>query len=263
MARRALGTTIVAAAIALVAGSAPPSRVRADAVEHRILEYSVVDTETDQELYRLRGWSEDVPGEPPRVAALSHVLFPAGNRIEVRVLFSHDTPPRCLSWEAFIRDRDGDVVGSTREVVVQDAFPFLRRSMPPDTYPPLAPLGYVLTRLGLGEKEHASFHVILMGSSVLSMDLSVDARERVVVPAGEFDAYRVRMRVNPESLFPNLPAFARPFVAFFIPTHTLWLSASAPQMLVKFSGQMGPPGSPKLRVDLISVTEPTPPSSRP
>jgi len=78
----------------------------------------------------------------------------------------------------------------------------------------------------------------------------------VRVTAGEFDCYRVRMRANAQSLFPKLPGFLKPVLAFFIPTYTVWLTVEEPQLLVQFRGQMGPPGSPELLVRLLKVLLP-------
>lgn len=218
-----------------------------------VLHYDVIETRSARRLYTMRGWSEDDATDPSHVVAISHLVFPQGSEATIRVTFTRDEPPRCLQWEAVVKDRHGKAVASSRERIVPDTFPLLARGLPPNTYPPVAPLGYVLTRLGLGKHERASFYFVLMTTSLLQMDLWVDGRERLHVPAGEFDSYRIRMRVNPESIFPNLPGFLQPFVRFFIPTQTLWLTASAPQRLVKFTGQMGPPGSPQLLIQLTGV----------
>jgi hypothetical protein len=217
-----------------------------------VLTYSVVEAKTGKALHTLRGWTEAVDGAPDRIVAVSTITFPTGNAVQIRVTFTHDQPPHCLASDAVVTDAAGTVVARGHEEFVQEAFPFLSQAVPPNTYPPLAPLGYVLTRLGLGKSERASFHFILMGTSLLKMDLWVDGRELVRVPAGEFDCYRVSMRVNPASLFPNLPAFLQGFVRLFIPTHTIWLTASEPQTLVKYTGQMGPPGAPELLIQLMS-----------
>jgi hypothetical protein len=63
------------------------------------------------------------------------------------------------------------------------------------------------------------------------------------------------MRANPQSFFPKLPAFLRPVLSFFIPTYTVWLTVSEPQMFIQFEGQMGPPGSPELRIRLLQVRQ--------
>jgi len=217
------------------------------------LRYDVIDVKSKKLVHTLRGWSEEPADPAGEVTAVSVLEFPTGSVAEVRARFTRDSPPRCLSWRAFIHDGSGAEVASGSEQVVPAAYPFLTKPLPPNTYPPLAPLGYVLARLGLGSRQaHASFYFLLMGNSVLQMDLKVEGRESVNVPAGTFDTYRVSMRVNPESIFPNLPGFLTPFVSFFIPTQTLWITAQEPQMLVKFTGQMGPPGSPELLIHLTS-----------
>jgi hypothetical protein len=221
------------------------------------LRYDVIDVKSKKLIHTVRGWSEERSDQPQEVTAVSVLEFPAGNTAEIRVRFTRDSPPRCLAWHSVVRDRSGAEVASGSEQVVADAYPFLAQPLPADTYPPLAPLGYVLARFGLGSvQRRASFHFLLMGTSLLQMDLWVDGRETVDVPAGTFDAYRVQMRVNPESVFPNLPGFLIPFVSFFIPTQSIWLTVQEPQILIKFTGQMGPPGSPQLLIQLARVEQP-------
>lgn len=242
---------LVVAAVWLLCG-----RVAAQvlpSVPTTVLTYDVAEKRTHKHVYTLRGWNE--AAESGHIIAASNLRFPQGNSIDIRATFTREEPPRCLSWQALVKDANGTVVASAVEHVVPEAFPFLAEPVPPDTYPPLAPIGYIITRLGLGEKDTASFHFILMGMSILQMNLWTDGREPVEVPAGTFDCYRVRMRVDPGSLFPTLPGFLQPFVRFFVPTHTMWLTAERPQVLVKYTGQMGPPGSPELLIQLTG-TEP-------
>ena len=134
-----------------------------------------------------------------------------------------------------------------------EAFPFLRRPLPADTYPPEAPLGHVLTRMGLGRRERASFHVLLGDRAVVQVDAGVDGRETIRVPAGEFEAWRIHMRPSAASLFPSLPALAVRFASFFIPRPTVWLSVAEPQRFRQFAGTMGPPGTPSLHVRLETI----------
>jgi len=218
-----------------------------------VAEYEVVEVPTRKQLYRLHAWNEALDGTPPRVAAHTTLFFPQGGTLEARVILSLEDPPRSLWWQALIKDDSGRVVANTDAEFHPAAFPFLSRPLPPDTYPPFAPIGQVLTRLGLGQRDQMSFHFILMGTSLIKMDLWKDGNETVRVPAGEFRCQRLRMRANAESLFPTLPAFLRPFVRFFIPTHTLWLTIDDPPTLVESLGQMGPPGSPEVLVQLLGV----------
>src|SRR5262249_28305784 len=135
-----------------------------------------------------------------------------------------------------------------------DLFPFLTQPFPADTYPLEAPLGYVLTRLGLDTYKTASFHFVLL-DTFPRVDLWNDGTETIQVPAGTFECHRVRMRADPQTLFPRLPGLLRPFLSFFVPTYTLWLTTSTPQLIVKYVGQIGPPGSPELRIQLTRVSD--------
>jgi hypothetical protein len=226
-------------------------------------EYEIADAKTGRVLATVWGWTEPADDDSQRVAAVSQMLFTHAGEWRVKAIFSTDTPPRCLSWEGTATDQHGSVVVSTHTRWVREVFPLLTAPFTADTYPMEAPLGFVLTRLGLGAERRASFHTVF-GGTLAQIDLWTDGRETVHVPAGDFECHRVRMRANAQTLFPNLPAFLRPVLSFFIPTYTLWLTVNEPQRFVQFVGQMGPPGSPELRVRLLTA-EPSlsgPPSAQ-
>lgn len=216
------------------------------------LEYEVTEAGTGHLLFTAWGWTEATDADPDSVAVLSRTVFPQRGESLVRALFTRDRPPRCLSWERTLKDKSGAVLSTTQTRWLPEIFPLLSAPFPLDTYPLEAPMGYVVTRLGLGGQHTASFHTML-GDTLTQIDLWVDGRETVRVTTGEFDCYRVRMRANAQSLFPKLPAFLKPILSFFIPTYTVWLTVEEPQMLVQFRGQMGPPGSPEVLVRLVNV----------
>lgn len=218
----------------------------------RPLQYEIADAKSGRVLSTVWGWTEPLDTAPENIVAVSQILFAQGGEWRIRAVFTRDQPPHCLSWEGTLTDSNGAVVAFNHARWVSDLFPMLEKPLPPDTYPVEAPMGYVLTRLGLGAEREKSFHTVF-GGSLAQVDLWIDGRETVEVPAGRFDCHRVRMRANAQSLFPNLPAFLRPVLSFFIPTYTLWLTVDEPQMFVQFRGQMGPPGSPELRVRLLKV----------
>lgn len=216
------------------------------------MQYDITDAKSGQVLSTVWGWTESVEGQPHQIATISETIFTRGSSWRVRAVFTDDHPPRCLSWEAIARRHDGMVLVDTHTRWDAEVFPLLTESLPPDTYPIEAPLGYIFTQLGLGVRERASFHTVF-GGTVAQIDTWVDGRETVEVPAGAFDTYRVRIQANPHSLFPKLAAFLRPVLSFFIPTYTAWLTTSEPQRFIKFEGQMGPPGSPELVVRLLRM----------
>ncbi len=216
------------------------------------LQYEIADAKSGRVLSTVWGWTEPLDTAPENVVAVSQISFAQGGEWRIRAVFTRDHPPRCLSWEGTLSDADGALVAFNHARWVGDLFPLLDKPLPPDAYPMEAPMGYVLTRLGLGAEKQKSFHTVF-GGSLAQVDVWIDGREVVQVPAGRFDCHRVRMRANAQSLFPNLPAFLRPVLSFFIPTYTVWLTVDEPQIFVQFKGQMGPPGSPELRVRLLMV----------
>ena len=224
------------------------------------LQYEMAEANSGRVLATAWGWTEVSESDPHDVTVTSHTVFTRGSEWLVRAVFTADTPPRCVSWEETVRRTDGALISSRRVQWGPELFPFLSGPFPADAYPLEVPLGYVIGHLGLGARTMASFHTVLV-DTLPQFDLWLDGKEAVRVPAGEFDCLRVRMRANAQSLFPKLPAFVRPFLSFFIPTYTLWLTASEPQLLVQYAGQIGPPGSPQLLVRLLKVSDTLPRST--
>ena len=246
----------------MVASSVSTLQAGASPVPERVLIYEVREVESGRLLFELQGWHEAVTGDDELIAAVARTVFPQGSVVQSRAILTRDDPPRCVSWSGVTRDPTGAVVASTSQKFTADALPFLLDPLPPDTYPPEAPLGYVISRLHMGRRrEKASFHMLFTGSTLVRMDLWTEEKERVEVPAGTFDSYRIRMRPDPESLFPGLPGFVRAFASFFIPTQTMWFTDTEPQMLLRFRGHMGPPGSPEMEIRLVRVSEGKAPSS--
>jgi len=246
-------TILVIGAATLVCRTAP-------AATPALLEYEVRAAESGTLLHRVSGWTERA-ADDRRVTAASRAVFPNGAVLEQRASFAAARPPaapRCLDWEWSVVDAAGSVAASGRGRCVAAAFPFLARPLPADaypSYPPYALLGFVSTHLGLGEsRRSASYEYVLMDASLVRLDLRVERRERVEVPAGSFDCYRVRMRPDVRSILPDLPRIVAAFASFFAPTPTFWITAGEPQTLVKFAGIIGPPRSPDVVIELARVT---------
>jgi hypothetical protein len=218
------------------------------------LQYEMAEAKTGRVLSTAWGWTEPTDNAPHTVTVTSRTVFTRGSEWLVRAVFTADKPPRCVSWEETVRRKDGAVMSTHQVKWGPELFPFLSGPFPADAYPLEVPLGYVIGHLGLGTQSTASFHTVLI-DTLPQFDLWLDGKETVRVPAGEFDCHRVRMRANAQSLFPKLPSFVRPFLSFFIPTYTLWLTVNEPQLLVQYSGQLGPPGSPELLVRLLKVSD--------
>jgi hypothetical protein len=79
----------------------------------------------------------------------------------------------------------------------------------------------------------------------------LDGRERITVPAGTFDCFRLRMNVNTEHIIRSLELpmpqaydMARDIAGQMRPEDTIfWYTAAPPHLFVKRQGAMGPPGT--------------------
>ncbi|HVO26139.1 MAG TPA: hypothetical protein VMW56_21195 [Candidatus Margulisiibacteriota bacterium] len=242
---------VVVACLWLYAVALPPSAWALPTIQ-----YELADAHSGEVLSSVWGWVEEPEDGSAPVTAVSATTFAKGSQLSQRVVFTRETPPRCLSWESILRDKNGSVLVTNHTQWVAEVSPLLATAFPERTYP-MEGMGYALTHLGLGREERTEIHT-LFGATLAQVDLWLDGSETVRVPAGEFRCHRVRMRANAESLFPKLPAFLRPVLSFFIPTYTLWLTIEEPQRLVQFRGQMGPPGSPELLMRMMRVRDQPP-----
>lgn len=94
-----------------------------------------------------------------------------------------------------------------------------------------------------------SFDLWLTSFNVLTMDIKIKGKEKVKVPAGEFDCYKIEMLPNLEALLgKTLNRLVKPFV----PKFRFWVNSKGNHQLVKSEGRMGPVAAPLQRFELIS-----------
>jgi hypothetical protein len=93
------------------------------------------------------------------------------------------------------------------------------------------------------------FNVWLAFSVFWQLDLKVERRERVTVPAGSVDAWRVKIRPS----FAQINGLLDKIVGGLLPDFTLHFEANEPHRLVRFSFPTGPfPWNPKGLVEATS-----------
>lgn len=186
-----LAITDVAAWLAFAAagasghvGDAPPPL----APTSRVLMYETRHAHTNRLLYTSREWTEPWANGGGQTVAIVAVTFPNGETSNERMVLTDTTPPRCVMWERTIRDGRRAVVGS-RHGCTQNAFPFVGRPLPEPVFPAEAPIGHVVTRLALTESVTSQFHVVSTDRALVPLDVWIDKRERVEVPAKPATAY--------------------------------------------------------------------------
>jgi hypothetical protein len=118
----------------------------------------------------------------------------------------------------------------------------------PRSVTPLLACATALRGLDLTRGEKRQFAVWLANTAYWPVDLHVEKRERVTVPAGSFEAWRVRARPN----FREVAGALDRVVAAFLPPFVLHFEADAPHRFLRFSFPTGPfPWNPRGRVEAV------------
>ena len=119
----------------------------------------------------------------------------------------------------------------------------------PRSTTPLLACATALRGLAFEKGERRSFAVWLANTLYWQVDLHVERRERRTVPAGEFDAWRIRVRPS----FVDLGRALDRIVAAILPPFVIHMEADAPHRFLRFSFPTGPfPWNPRGRIEAVS-----------
>jgi hypothetical protein len=167
----------------------------------------------------------DLTGPAPRLSSTQEIAELNGGRLR--------TERREFDYQQGV----GSVV--TKDLVTggtdSTTLELTQRSITPELLPAL------LRSLPAAANRQMRFEVVV-GHEVVGMRAEVVGRERVEVPAGAFDCFKVRLRLT------GLKGF---FARFLLPDLFLWQTVAAPHFWVKYEGAEGGPGS---RVIVREVT---------
>ncbi len=119
----------------------------------------------------------------------------------------------------------------------------------PRSTTPLLACATAIRGIDYGKGRRQSFAVWLANTLYWQVDLHVEKRERVTVPAGEFDAWRVRVRPS----FHELGRALDRIVATILPPFVIHVEGEAPHRFLRFSFPTGPfPWNPRGRIEALS-----------
>jgi hypothetical protein len=119
----------------------------------------------------------------------------------------------------------------------------------PRSVTPLLGCAVALRGIAFEKGERHSFAVWLANTLYWQVDLHVEKRERVTVPAGAFDAWRVRVRPS----FREVAGALDRVVAAFLPPFVIHFEAAVPHRFLRFSFPTGPfPWNPRGRIEAVS-----------
>jgi len=94
-------------------------------------------------------------------------------------------------------------------------------------------------------KEKIAFYTMVLGGQSFKFYMET-SREKVKVPAGNFDCYKLKLTGDADSMISQMPGKKMPpgmgmFAQHIIPTMYRWVTQDEPHYMVKFEGYYGPP----------------------
>jgi len=120
----------------------------------------------------------------------------------------------------------------------------------PRSIVPLLGCAVALRGLDFERGRRHSFALWLANTVHWEVELHVERRERVSVPAGDFDAWRVRARPS----FREVAGMLDRVVAAVLPPFVLHFGAGTPHRFLRFSFPTGPfPWNPRGRIEAIEL----------
>jgi hypothetical protein len=116
----------------------------------------------------------------------------------------------------------------------------------PRSVTPLLGCATALRGLEFAKGEKRTFAVWLANTAYWPVDLHIEKRERVTVPAGGFDAWRIRVRPS----FREVSGALDRVVGAFLPPFVIHFEADPPHRFLRFSFPTGPfPWNPRGRIE--------------
>jgi len=98
--------------------------------------------------------------------------------------------------------------------------------------------------------EEGSIHAWINDQGVIRMMLKKMGKETVKGPLGELVCYKIRMVPDVQSVLP-VGRFLALLIQPFMPELYFWLWEEPPYPIVRAEGALGPPGSPRMKMEVI------------
>jgi hypothetical protein len=118
----------------------------------------------------------------------------------------------------------------------------------PRSVTPLLACATALRGLEFARGEKRTFAVWLANTAYWPVDLHIEKRERVTVPAGAFDAWRIRVRPS----FREVSAALDRVVGMVLPPFVIHFEAGPPHRFLRFTFPTGPfPWNPRGRIEAL------------
>jgi len=218
----------------------------------KVMTYRTLDLDSGEELERSRSW-QVLDGQGAR--ELTAVTYPAGTEVVSECTFAGGFARPATVFRSIMRSKTGELERSDFDTFDPIYYPFLAKPIAADAQPGNCVSKSALDLPTLVRGGQIEKWIWSDGGSVGAI-FRPEENEKLTVPAGSFDALRVRIDLDLSKVFPHVPEL---FLKLVKPHFTIWITRREPYYVLKMAG-FDTPNS-KLHkntvIELASISEMT------
>ena len=249
--KRVTTVVVLVGLAAVLAVSASASSASETAVaSSQAFTFRETDARTGEQISESRSWKASDLGMP---VVWTERVFPDGDREMLECIYGKGLNQPATTRLDMILSRDGQLERSDFDTLDADYYPFLRRPLPN------APLTWAecigSSSLDINAIENgsdASLWLWVNDTMYFRIVASADRREVLALPAGSYDAIKLRARADMATIVPQLPNWLARLMSVVAPTIEMWVTRTPPHDLLKISG-LNEPGHQQTTSELVKV----------
>jgi hypothetical protein len=216
----------------------------------KVMTYRTIDVDSGEELERSRSWQvSDAQGARELTAS----TYAVGTEVIGECTFASGFARPATTFRSIMRSKTGELERSDFDTFDPRYYPFLAKPIRPDAQPGTCVSKRSLDLQALVRGRQIETWIWSDGGSV-GVIFRSEEKEKLTVPAGSFDALRVRIDLDLSKVFPRVPEL---FLTLVKPHFTIWITRREPYYVLKMAG-FGRPNS-KLHkntvIELASIGE--------
>src|SRR3984957_876981 len=216
----------------------------------KVTTYRTLDLDSGEELEQSRRWQVlDAQG----ARELTAITYAVGTEVLGECTFANGFAHSATMFRSIMRSKTGELERSDFDTFDPQYYPFLAKPIASNAQPGSCVSKNALdlpTLVGGGQIETW----IWSDAGSVGAIFRPEENEKLAVPAGSFDALRVRIDLDLSKVFPHVPGL---FLMLVKPHFTIWITRREPYYLLKMAG-FGPQNS-KLHkntvIELASIGE--------
>ncbi len=222
----------------------PPQSFAQLSIPGKVMTYRTLDLDSGQELERSRSWQiADSPG----ARELTAIDYAVGTQVLAECTFANGFARPATMFRSIMRSKTGELERSDFDTFDPGYYPFLAKPLALNAQPGTCVSKKSLDLPTLMRGSQIETWLWSDGGSVGAI-LRPEENEKLTVPAGTFDALRVRIDLDLSKVFPHVPDL---FLKLVKPHFTIWITRGEPYYVLKMAGF----GSPNDKLHKNTVIE--------